>query len=223
MRIRVAGLVIGLIGASLLAGCAAVTGGFRYAPPEPQVDQQHSRTFDAETDAVWRALIAHVGDTFFVIDNMEKDSYFLNLSFSAKDPAQYVDCGHVTSDVANARGPRTYSFPAASASEEYEVTNGGHLYFISRQTALSGKVNVLLTSVSPTQTQMKVTTRYMVRKTAVQRTPMDIDPPQNLDATVSFSTGETGDEPTGMKMRCVATLALEKAILDGVTAQLKSR
>lgn len=222
MRIRVVRLVIGLIGASLLLGCAAVTGGLRYAPPEPRVDQQNSRTFDAETDAVWRALIAHVGDTFFVIDNMEKDSYFLNLSFSAKDPTEHIDCGHVTSNVANARGPRTYSFPAASASQEYEATNGGHLYFISRQITLSGKVNVLLTSVSPSQTQMKVTTRYVVRKTAVQRTPMDIDPPQNLDATVSFSTGETGDETTGLKMRCVATLALERVILDGVAARLGS-
>jgi hypothetical protein len=217
---QVVRFVVGLIAVSVLSGCAAVTGGLKYAPPEPPEGQQNSRPFDADADSVWRALIAHVGDTFFVIDNMEKDSYFLNLSFSAKEPTEYVDCGHVTSEVANARGPRTYSFPAASASEEYEATNGGHLYFISRQISLSGKANVLLTSVSPSKTQVKVTTRYIVRKTAVQRTPMDIDPPQNLDATVSFSTGEAGDEPTGMKMRCLATLALERGILDGVAAKL---
>lgn len=57
MRIRVTRFIIGLIGASTLVGCATVTGGLKYAPPEPHADQQDTRTFDTETDAVWQALI----------------------------------------------------------------------------------------------------------------------------------------------------------------------
>jgi hypothetical protein len=223
MKMRVRRLFAwGVITASLLTRCAGVSGRFAYEPPDVDGSAQPTRVFDAPPDAVWRAVVAHVGDTFFVIDNMEKDSFFLNLSFSAKDPAEYIDCGQVTSDVTNARGPRHYSFPGASAAEEYEATDAGHLYFVSRQMGLTGKVNLLLTALGPSQTRMKVTARYVVRKTAVERTPMDIDPPRTLDTTLSFSTGELAQEPTGMKMQCRGTLALETSILDGTAAKLST-
>src|SRR4029453_12877985 len=89
-------------------GC--VTGGFNYTKPVQRTYDANSITVNLSKDELWKGLIPILGKQFFVINNLDKDSGFINLSYSG-DPERYVDCGVLTSTVSNARGERTYTVP----------------------------------------------------------------------------------------------------------------
>ena len=58
-------------------------------------------------------MVAGIGDSFFVINNLDKESGFINVSYSG-DPCMFVDCGRVNSDVTTAAaGKKTIIFQHA--------------------------------------------------------------------------------------------------------------
>jgi hypothetical protein len=65
-------------------------------------------------DEVWNELVAGLGAQFFVINNMDKASGFINVSYSG-DPEKYVDGGELYFQVENLRGPREYRFPGSKS------------------------------------------------------------------------------------------------------------
>src|SRR5215470_6870285 len=109
--------------------CSCVTGGFNYTKPAQRTYDPNSVTVNMSKDELWKGLIPILGKQFFVINNLDKDSGFINLSYPG-DPEQYVDCGVLTSTVSNARGERTYTIPGNKAQKEYEVTLNHPLYFV---------------------------------------------------------------------------------------------
>jgi hypothetical protein len=98
------------------------------------------------------------------MDNVLKDSYLLNLSFSVDNPSEYCDCGTINSWVKNARGRRGYVFPAASPYKVYEFAQKGQLYRIERKVPLSGKVNVTFSEIQKDRTKVKVKTKYVLTR-----------------------------------------------------------
>ena len=44
-------------------------------------------------DETWSSVIDFVNDSFFKIENREKDSGLLTLSFGSKEPENFIDCG----------------------------------------------------------------------------------------------------------------------------------
>ncbi|MFZ0050306.1 MAG: hypothetical protein WAK96_00895, partial [Desulfobaccales bacterium] len=88
----------------ILSGCA---GKLDYAAPSPTSTINNSIIVDKSKDEVWKTIVPALGKKFFVINNLDKESGIINVSYKG-DPEQYVDCGRITSYVANARGERTY-------------------------------------------------------------------------------------------------------------------
>ena len=120
---------------TLLAGCA-VEGRLDYRPPAP-VSLSNTATVERSKDAVWKQLIPALGKEFFVINNLDKESGIVNVSYSG-DPERYVDCGLLTSYVKNAKGERTYKFPGARAYMVYETMDMGRLFSIERKVNVEG-------------------------------------------------------------------------------------
>jgi len=80
----------------ILFGC--VSGKFNYHEPRALGGGENSMVINNPKDEVWEKMVNNIGASFFVINNLDKDSGFINVSYSG-DPCRYVDCGWITSNV----------------------------------------------------------------------------------------------------------------------------
>ncbi|MES2190658.1 MAG: hypothetical protein V4454_11075 [Pseudomonadota bacterium] len=195
----------------VLAGCA---GQVKYTPPATPTNFVNSKEVNKPRDDVWTTLIPALGRQFFVINNMDKSSGLINVSYSG-DPEKYVDCGFITSDVQNATGKRTYAFPGSSANQNYQMfTPQMILVSINRRMDLDGRVNLILEAVGPTKTVATVNTRYVVKRDQEMRASDGRGGRQSH--TISFNGGSSAAFPSNgdQAAECRSTGALEREILE---------
>jgi hypothetical protein len=204
-----------MVGLLALTGCA---GKFTYVRPTASAQANGNvKVIDKPRDVVWAAAVPELGKQFFVINNLDKSSGLINVSYSG-DPRKYVDCGQMTSYVKNARGERTYSFPAASANETYETMTNGHLLFVNRRMELDGRMNLIFEEVGPNQTRVSANTRYIVKRDANFR---DVEGRSaNRSDSVSFNSNSMGTfagaSEGNESPACVANGELEREVLSVV-------
>jgi hypothetical protein len=199
----------------LLTGC--IGGGVNYTPPAA-LDKPiaSTKTVNRPIDSVWKDSVAELGKNFFVINNIDKSSGLINVSYSG-DPEKYVDCGFINSSVTNARGKRDYDFNAAKASMTYESTNGTNLFQTQRTMTLEGRVNLIFQATTPRETTVTANTRYSMTRTNV--TQMLGNPfPQTKTESVAFNAGQPGTFPGSgtSTVTCRANGDLERTILDSI-------
>lgn len=205
-----------LTGVLLLAGCA---GRVDYTPPSySSYATDNSILIDSPKEEVWSRTVPAISSSFFVINNIDKESGLINISFSA-DPEKYVDCGMVESYVKNARGERTYRFPASRKSVQYEVMSDGALYRFNRSMSLDGRINLVLEETSERSTKVTANTRYtLTRGTQVASAAGGM--PASSQESISFSSGETQSFPAnsdGKATTCIPNGLLEEALLSSVS------
>ena len=133
--------VLILITTLFIAGCATMSAS--YTPPlgSHVNTANYTRVINKPFDDVWKALIQHSASTFFSIDNFEKDSGLITLSFGSSTPSEYVDGGQWTAS--NFTGKYV----------DYLETIG--------QTSLDGKMNIIVMPINEKQTQVTVRARYI--------------------------------------------------------------
>ena len=202
------------LAAILLTACA---GKVDYIRPTVMVAPgSNSKVIDKPREAVWNAAVPELGKRFFVINNLDKSSGLINISYTG-DPEKYVDCGRIISFVKNARGERTYNFSGSSAQQSYEIMEPGGLFFIDRRMSLEGRVNLIFEEVSATQTRITANTRYVVQRTRAIRAAAN-NASQTLSDSVSFNSGSSASFPgqESQAAQCAATGSLEKEILDAL-------
>lgn len=198
---------------SVLAGCAS--GSQHYTPPG-EYQASNSKTVNRGFDSVWADAIPALGKQFFIINNLDKDSGLVNLSYSGEADA-YVDCGKVVSSVTNARGKRDYSYSAASAFEQFEMlTPDGLLVTAQRKISLEGRINLIFEKIGASKTQVTANTKYIVTRVFSGQavTGQYLAP---FTDTASFTSGHQGAFPVnnqGGATTCVSKGVLESTILD---------
>lgn len=206
-------LALGL--ACLIPGCIA--GKVDFAKPTTQGPIQNSVVINKGKDQVWKELVPALGREFFVINNLDKESGLINLSYTG-DPEKYIDCGRIISTVQNARGERTYNFPGSKAYQEYEVNHQGQLLFVARKMNLEGRMNVVIQEIAPNQSQITVNTRYVLSK---DMTIADVlGHRQNRTDSISFNTGQKGTFPGG-NTDCQCNGEFEQTVLGILTGTPK--
>lgn len=204
-------LLVALV-ALAIVGCA---GTLEYRPPigSPTIDT--IKIVPRSRDDVWATLVPALGKEFFVINNLDKASGLINVSYSG-DPERYVNCGVITSFVKNARGERTYSFPASRAQTQYEVMSPqAGLVFVDRRMTLDGRINVVLEEAGRSVTKVTVSTRYALRLDGTLR-PAGGGAPQTATRSATFNGGAVGSFPAssdGRVTNCIALGTLEQEIL----------
>ena len=169
-----------------LTGCA---GKHDYINPTSEAKLNNSIVIDRSKDEVWKELIPELGKHFFVINNLDKASGLINISYSG-DPEAYIDCGRVVSYVQNLKGERTYDFPAARAQQTYEVMDGRGLWLISRNMTLEGRMNLVFEEMTPNQTRVTANTRYIVTRNMSQQLGGTTLPSIKTD-TISINSGQS--------------------------------
>src|SRR3546814_13771527 len=73
----------------LTAGCAAQADLNYRKPTQPSLT--NSRTVNAGFEETWYRLVRNLSSEFFVINNIEKASRIINVSFQTDAPERYVD------------------------------------------------------------------------------------------------------------------------------------
>jgi len=203
-----------LLGA-FVSGCA---GKLDYLRPNIQNTQSTNfKIIDKPRDVVWSSGVPELGKQFFVINNLDKSSGLINISYSG-DPEKYVDCGRIVSYVKNARGERTYDFSGAKANQSYEVMNGNGLFRIERKMSVEGRVNLIFEEMNPTQTKVTANTRYVVQRNQTVISAAN-NFPQSASDTISFNSNGSSSfaaNTDGRATECLATGTLEKEILSAI-------
>lgn len=193
-----------------LSACA---GKLDYFPPQISPILNNSITLDKSKDDAWKTIIPALGKHFFVINNLDKESGIINISYNG-DPEKYVDCGKIHSYVKNAAGERNYDFQASSAYQKYEIMdmkNGGTLFFVERKMNLDGRMNIIVEKLESNKTLITLNTKYVLTKNFNSRTAQGFF--NSGSDTISFNTGQDSQFPGGVPTICRATGNLEKEVL----------
>ena len=196
----------------LLAGCA---GSVNYTQPEAVPKSSNSVVINKPIDAVWKSTVPELGKQFFVINNLDKSSGLINISYTG-NPEKYVDCGRIHSVVKNLQGERTYDFSGASASQNYErLKVGVGLFNIHRTMNLDGRMNLIFEDLGNNTTRVTVNTRYIVtrgRSMQNNRFPQIVSDSE----TINFNSGESANfspDKDNAFSSCVANGAFERDVL----------
>lgn len=196
--------------------CAGCTGKLDYVRPATSIKPNNSITINMPRETVWNIAVPKLGKQFFLINNLDKSSGFINLSYSG-DPESYVDCGRIISYVSNARGERTYDFPASKADQQYEVMSG-NLFLVRRKMSLEGRINLIFEEVHPSETRVTANIKYVLSKTiTVNQVSSGI--PETQAESISFNSGGGKSFSAGSDGRateCISTGKLESEILQAV-------
>jgi hypothetical protein len=208
-------VIASLLAVAFVSGCA---GKLDYVRPNiSAAPSANYKVIDRPREAVWNASVPELGKQFFVINNLDKSSGLINISYSG-DPEKYIDCGRITSYVKNARGERTYDFLGAKAQQSFEVMNGNGLFMIDRRMSVDGRVNLVFEEVSPNQTKVTANTRYVVQRQQTVRSAAN-NFPQSASDSISFNFGGTSSfaaNADGRATECIANGALEREILSAI-------
>jgi len=197
----------------IISGCST---SIDYTPP---LDIRESATVILRDpfEAAWTKSVTALGGSFFVINNIVKDSKFINLSYSG-DPEKYVDCGHVAINVKEGIGTTTYQFPGARRSVQYKLARGFSTAVVNRQMYLESRINILFEELDKNETGLKVVVRYIVTRTGTETV---IDHINNQTSTLplpplsfSFNTGGSDSAPGETNLTCRATGEMERAVID---------
>ncbi len=176
-----------LVTAVAILGCGTV----RYDGPSAEVKpDSNSVTVDEPFEQVWSHAIPQIGKSFFVINNLDKSSGILSISYSG-DPESYIDCGSIHSEI----GANRADFSAAKAQQRYMAPVAGRIAVADtdRRMALEGRVNIIFEKISPTLTRITVNTRYIVTQTIVSKVVGDDFHPSTTDqSSVAFNTDGRG-------------------------------
>lgn len=193
-----------------LTGCA---GKFEYTPPSaPTKPVNHTIAVDTSRSEVWKKIIPALGSSFFVVNNLEKDSGFINISYSG-DPEKYVNCGNINTQVSNMAGDRKYNFSASKAYMEYEAFVKNDLISYKRKMSLEGRINIVVQEISSNETLISINTKYILTRDLTARNTSGAR--QHANDTISFGTNGS-DTFTNNGTVCYATGKLEEEILSSL-------
>ncbi|TVZ54185.1 hypothetical protein FBZ81_107204 [Azospirillum brasilense] len=201
MRVGTIGV---FLASALLANCA---GKVDYTPPQVYSNATNTKAINKTKEQVWSELIPALSKDFFVINNLDKSSGLINVSY-AGDPSSYIDCGTITSYVKNARGERTYTFNGAEKYKQYEIMTNDNLIFVERKADLEGRMNIIVSESGKNQSVLTANTRYVL---TVSSRVSDVAGNQvSQNNMISFNTGGVGQ---GRETICRPNGKLEQTIL----------
>ena len=123
-----------------IGGCK---GTYEYFPPTEDKDIERVISVPAPKHVVWKRLLPGVTEKFFDVKQMDEDSGFINVSFTA-DPSDYLDCGRINSYIKDGAGERNYNFGAASEGRSYEIMGDTGRERIYWRMNMQVSVNILL-------------------------------------------------------------------------------
>lgn len=189
------------------------------APPQTY-DFQDSKIYNYSYDRVWDAVVKAVGSSYFVLENIEKDSGILSLSFSSQQPKNYIDCGHIREYGTIQMEKYELEYDGADSSVLRRVANPqGIPCTAHRALSLSGKSNILVSKISKNKTQVMIRTRYIAELLYTVNIYGHL--PEVIKNTIVFTGKEVGNVGGNKNnMQCRSKGILESSIFESIEQRL---
>ena len=195
--------------AFIVFGCASQK--ILYTPPTSKKVPKSDITLKKDFQTVWENTVENLTKSFFVINNIAKESNIINVSFSINNNTKkYIDCGYTTltvNDEVNlvnqSTSYATYPFVYKASPVDIYVGRG------ERTQSLDGRINLFIKKLENKTTVYRVNIRYILKRN-LKRYTREGHQYLNENRTVSFNSG---DEGSFGKLRCRSTGALERQML----------
>ena len=160
----------------LLSSCAVEVEKIRenvgkYVPPNiDNTNFKNSLITNKNYDETWTSVTNFVNDSFFKIENLDKDSGLLTLSFGSKEPENFIDCGN-------------FEYSLFFTGEEFK---GSYIDYAKSGllAVLEAKMNINIQKIDNESTKISINTNYMY---STQHALGYYDP--KLNQTYSFVSG----------------------------------
>lgn len=198
MPLRAVGKSISIASIVTLAGLAACE---TYVPPPPEPPPapiRNSAVIEQPFDTVWARAVPALGTSFYVINNIDKSSGLINLSYNG-DPSDMINCR-----------------PAVFAQQ---CRPGGFLEpdIIENCTVgpmtMDGRTNIIFERIADDATRVTINVRHQISQPYrdQQGTP--------ISAQSQFNTNQEGRflHPALQHVSCRSTGTLERTLLQLVT------
>ena len=153
-----------------VGGCATQgVNSFNYTPSK-EYPADNEKTIARPQSVVWDELVRELSKSFYVINNIERESRIINVSFTSNSPSDYVDCG---------RTRRTYTQGDKTETFDYAVAERTTFKFagntqphpsmfsyavVTRTPTLDGRSNIYVAPdpKNSGNTVVSINTRYIV-------------------------------------------------------------
>jgi hypothetical protein len=192
-----------------IVGCSSIS----YFPPESRSVKENTVTLPVARDSFWKQFVSQLSSEFFVINNLDKETGLINVSYSG-DPEKFVDCGRIK------LSSEENDFPASRGAQRYQQWAGWKVFRIDRQMQLDGRMNIIVHELDSKNTQLTVNTRYILNRRMTTTDSSGQMVGSNND-TATFNYGQDGTFPSvgddNAPLVCRSTGALERQII--ATAQ----
>lgn len=198
-------LVSVIVLSTLFTGCATSTA--NYSPPV-STSVMNTKIVNKPFDTVWDTLVKELSSDFFVINNIDKNSRLINISFSAQKPSDYVDCGMSSRTFKNARGEQNYSYKTADSAIFSAANNTGNVFNFKRTSRLEGRTNIYV-APEGSKTNVTVNTKYVISVSTIA-TALDGRPAGTENFIFDPSTKQSSTNGT---VTCFARGTIEDRIL----------
>ncbi len=221
----------GLFIAAVVSGCATQgRSTFNYLEPVP-LQIKNEMVVAKPYTQVWDGLVKQLSKSFYVINNIDKESRIINVSFSTNSPSDYADCGRMHRTYSQGGKTEEFDYDSAGPSEFKAATerqpSKQFAYYIlfRRETSLEGRCNIY---VAPDEndsgkTIVTVNTRYIwtvkvkgrVEAVNVKGYVVDGAPIPEESNSIIFNTNQPGQyiPSKGPKIVCTDKGKLEDEIL----------
>ena len=196
------------------------------------VQIKNEKVFDKEFDELWDNLVGDLSKTFYVINNIDKQSRLLNVSFRiTNNISDYVDCGVSERSFSLASKVENTKYKVADPSSYFmEYTNQINLPNtiygeVFRMPSLEGRANIY---IAPTEkgTKVSVNARYSwnIRLENVPYLYMPLygshrklserTPDESVTEPTVFNTNQMSTAYDNDGVNCISTGKFEDDILD---------
>ena len=219
--------------ALILTGCATkgISTASHTEPKQPVFS--YEKRIDRPQAEVWDAMVKNMAQSFFVINNIDKNSRIINISFSSDKPQDYVDCGRTKRTFDDGKTTETYEYGTTdsfatyiAASDNQPHPSVSQRFVFVRNAKLEGRANIYV-APEGNETLVSVNTKSVVR-IALSGEVQNVHamgnivarqrlPPDSIEVTGVTKGGTENTIPHGTsieRITCYSTGNLEKAILE---------
>lgn len=210
MPLQIVAIFFALI---MLSACASSS--HSYTPARP-IDFSTERIIPLPFDIVWDKYVEALSSSFFVINNISRDSRIINVSFSSSRPGEFVDCGYTQRESYHpASGKQRFSYATADSSTYNAGQKGSNIIWtVSRDARLEGRANIYMMPRNNDATAIQVSSKYVWSVMTRGYSNLGAIAPSE-SSMIDFSSSSQGTLPgPGGGITCVSKGALEKKMLN---------
>ena len=214
-----------------LSGCATQgTNSSQYSEGS-RTKVSNEATVDAGYSAVWDALVRDLAKSFYVINNIDKESRIINVSFTSSEAENYVDCGRTQRTFTEGTLVNRYDYAVASkstfkvAARQQEHPAFSNYAVFVREPILEGRANIYIAPYAgdANRTTITVNARYVLNirvkgEAFAKHISGNIHtrgrvPEENFTYTFNTSSAASKDAGNGVTVTCSSKGRLENEIL----------